>query len=195
MKTLRALRPRIEEHVRHRCSSLDYNHDVDHHIIFVARDAERIAEEEGADPDQAWAAGMLHELGLSEGREGHEERSARLAEAFLQMEDCNQEEAQYVVRAIAGNQHDRIESAALLTKCLYDADQLHTLGPNGFVRVLADMIAVLEHRPRHEAMAALEDYQHQQFERLQTETGRRLARDGHRLMGEFYTAYREFEAH
>lgn len=182
----------IEQYARELGENFDANHDFEHHVQFVARDAERIARAEGADADVVWTAAMLHEIGLTGGREGHDERSAVMAEKFLRTIGVVDPAVRAVVSAIRDNDHDRVASSSLETKCLYDADNLQTIGPVGFARVFSDMLVVLDHLPRHEAMARLPAYQERQLERLQTETGRRLAADGHRLMREFYTQYAAF---
>ncbi|MBI3462885.1 MAG: HD domain-containing protein [Planctomycetes bacterium] len=191
MSALRELRPAIERHAREVCGQLDYNHDCEHHLVFVARDAEYIAHAEGANPHVVWTAAMFHEIGLAQGRSGHEERSAWMAEEFLRGR-VPEIEVHRVGAAIRDNIHDRVAASSLETRCLYDADNLQTIGPVGFVRVLADLIVVYSKLPRHEAMQQLPAYQERQMRRLQTKTGVQLAEQGHRLMQEFYGLYEAF---
>jgi len=195
MRQLHELRPVIQRYARDACGRLDYNHDYEHHIVFVARDAEYIAEEERADRDVVWTAAMLHEIGLVQGRSGHDERGARLAQEYLRGLGVADTAVDRISIAIRENTHDRVAASTLETKCLYDADNLQTIGPVGFVRVLSDLLVVLQKLPRHEAMAELPKYQERQMGRLQTKTGRALAEQGHRLMQEFYGQYEAFYSH
>lgn len=192
MSSPQELRSKVEQYARELCGGLDYNHDFEHHVQFVARDAERIALAEGADTDVAWTAAVLHEIGLTVGRDGHDERSAQMAEEFLREQGADEAAIRAVVAAIRDNDYDRVSTSSLETQCLYDADNLQTVGPVGFARVFSDMLVVLDHLPRHEAMARLPVYQERQMHRLQTATGRRLAEEGHRLMQEFYKQYAAF---
>lgn len=192
MSALQELRPKIEQYARELGEGFDYNHDFEHHVQFVARDAERISRAEGADTDVAWTVAMLHEIGLTGGRDGHDERSAQMAEEFLRKYGVDDAAIRAVVEAIRDNDHDRVSTSSLETQCLYDADSLQTVGPVGFARVFSDMLGMLDHLPRHEAMAQLPEYQERQMKRLQTATGRRLAEEGHRLMKEFYRQYTSF---
>jgi putative nucleotidyltransferase with HDIG domain len=152
MKSLSEVRRTVEDHARQLCGSLDYNHDFDHHVQFVARDAEQIARSEGANADVVWTAAMLHEIGMAQGREGHDERSARMGEDFLRQHGVEETAVQAVMAAIRDNDHDQVSGASVETKCLYDADNLQTVGPVGFARVFSDMLVVLDSLPRYEAM-------------------------------------------
>lgn len=192
MPRLQELRSRVEQYAQEVCAGFDYDHDFERHVQFVARDAERIARAEGADTDVAWTAAMLHEVGLTGGREEHDERSAQMTEEFLRKYGVDDSAIHAVVAAIRDNDHDRVAASSLETKCLYDADNLQTVGPVGFARVFSDMLVVLDHLPRHEAMAQLPAYQERQMKRLQTETARRIAEEGYRLMQEFYRQYTAF---
>lgn len=193
MTTQRDLRSEVESYARQVGRALDYNHDFEHHAQFVARDAEYIARQEGADPDICWTAGMLHDVGLTEGRDEHQVRSAACAGIFLIEHGASEEVARAVSFAIEDNDHDRIAHGSLEAKCLYDADNLQTVGPFGFARVYADMLCVLDQLPRHEAMRRLPSYQQRQLTRFQTCTGRSLAEPLQEFMTKFYQLYEAFE--
>lgn len=192
-KTFVQLRRKIEDHARQICASFDDNHDFEHHLQRVERDAVYIAQEEGADPDVTRTAALLHELGLAEDREGHEKRGAQRAEEFLRQHGVLEKAARAVANAIRDNDHERVAHGSLEAKCLYDADNLQTIGAYGFVRVFSDMIHVLDRLSPHEAMRRLPRYQKRQLSRFQTKTGRRMAGIYHGVMPDFYRQYRNFE--
>lgn len=194
MPTLRELLPEIEAYARRTGAGFDYNHDFEHHVRLVARDAQVIATEEHADVEVCRAAALLHEIGLVGGREGHDERSAVMAEVFLRKSGASDEDVRTIVRVI--REHNDIEhmtEASLEEKCVHDANELHTLGPNGFLRVFSDMISVLDHLSRHEAMDRWPSYQRRHRDRLQTKAARRMADQDSALMEEFYQRYRAYE--
>lgn len=192
MKSLQDLQPACKAYVQVVSLPFDYNHDFTHALL-VARYAERIAREESARADVCWTAGILHEIGLAYGREDHEARGAEMARTFLSEHGASADDVARVAAAIRDSTHERVANATLEAQCLYDADQLQTVGVYGFVRVLSDRLAVLSCQLRQEAMEQLPDYQEQQFARLRTDAARCLATPGVRLMQEFYGAYREFE--
>lgn len=194
MKTLSELQPVIEDFARATCEKFDYNHDFEHHVRFVARDAKKIAELEGADADFCRAAALLHEIGLVGGREEHDERSAVMAEEFLRKYGAREEDVRTVVQVIREhNDVGHLATASLEGKCVHDANELHTLGPNGFLRVFSDMISVLDRCSRHEAMSRWPSFQKRHRDRLQTKTARRMADKDSALMEQFYQRYRKYE--
>jgi len=60
----------------------DSAHDFDH-ILRVLHMAEKIAQAEGADIDVVRAAALLHDIGLDQGRAGHETSAANRAKEIL----------------------------------------------------------------------------------------------------------------
>ncbi len=60
----------------------DSAHDFDHVLRVVAM-ADRIAQAEGADREVVRAAALLHDVGLDEGRAGHETSAANRAKEIL----------------------------------------------------------------------------------------------------------------
>ena len=194
MASLRELRPAITEYARTTGASFDYNHDYEHHIRFVARDAERLARAEGAHEDVCWTAAMLHELGLVGGREGHDGRTPGMAESFLRSRDANAAEAISVVKVLHGyHTHNVLQHPTREEKCVHDANERHAVGPNGFLRVFSDMIHVLDKLPRREAMQKLPEYLERRPDLFQTRTGRKMAEQDMPLLREFIRRYRAYE--
>ena len=60
----------------------DSAHDFDH-VLRVVQLADRIAQAEGADADIVRAAALLHDIGLDEGRAGHETSAANRSKDIL----------------------------------------------------------------------------------------------------------------
>ena len=195
MPTLYELRKTIIAHVEKTCADFDYNHDYQHHIRFVARDAERLAQAEGADPDICWTAAMLHELGLKGGRKGHDERGPEVARDFLRSIGTPPDTVRSVVEVLrVHHNHAAVRSASTEAQCVHDANELHTVGPNGFLRVFSDMIHVLDNLPRHEAISRLEDqYLERRLEMFQTRAGRERAEEDMALLRKFIWRYHAYE--
>ena len=194
MASLRELRPKLTEYVRVLCASFDYNHDFEHHVRFVARDAEIIAQAENADPDICWTAAMLHELGLVGGREGHDDRGPRTAADFLTSIGADPRAVRRVAEVLRIH-HDTalVRNGSAEAQCVHDANELHTVGPNGFLRVFSDMIHLLGSKTRHEAMAELPDYLEHRLNLFCTATARGMAEKHMPLLREFIRRYRAYE--
>lgn len=194
MPTLHELRPAITEYVRTTCTPFDYNHDYDHHVRYVARDAIALARAEGADLEICWAAAMLHELGLVGGRAGHDERGPLMAEEFLTGLGADPKDIRRIVEVLrAHHDHEAVWNASMEAQCVHDANELHTVGPNGFLRVFSDMIHVLDSKTRHEAMEELPGYLEQRLTLFCTATARRMAEEDMPLLREFIGRYRDYE--
>jgi uncharacterized protein len=155
------------------------------HVDRVRRLAVRIARDEGVDPWLAALAALVHDVGRTAPGPGaeHGQRSAQLAEPLLAQLGLHAEidPVLYAVRW-----HNSVRSDTPLLCVLRDADMLDGLGAIGLVRALMSkhMLppydpGVVFDRQLHwppELVADQICFQMTWIERMNTETGHRLAR-------------------
>lgn len=134
----------------------DSAHDFDH-ILRVLHMAEKIAQAEGADIDVVRVAALLHDIGLDQGRAGHETSAANRAREILRNMNKHPEHHSTSPRSIQDAQSaytdqfiemvaQAIESHrfrsgpapdTLEAKVLFDADKLDSIGAIGIARAFA----------------------------------------------------------
>ena len=118
-------------------AAADSAHDFDHVLRVVAM-ADRLAQAEGADPEIVHAAALLHDIGLDEGRDGHEAAAARRAAEILRAQGYDAEFCAAVAHAIETH---RFRSGpppqTLEAQVLFDADKLDAIGAIGVARAFA----------------------------------------------------------
>jgi uncharacterized protein len=109
-------------------------HDIKH-TLRVAALARRIATHEGADPDEAEAAGLLHDLGrlAQDEEEGHAEAGVGWADSILRATSEFSDDARERILS-AVRQHSQLRSHGLLANIIQDADKLEGLGAVGLMR-------------------------------------------------------------
>ena len=183
----------------------DSAHDFDHVLRVVAM-ADRIAWAEGADREIVQAAALLHDIGLDEGRAGHETSAANRAKEILR-------ELGYAAAFCAAVAH-AIEShrfrsgpapQTLEAKVLFDADKLDAIGAIGVARAFAfgahrgqklwgtvppgysDQMDGVEADPRqHTAVHEFHVKLSKIKDRMFTAAGRQIAAERHAFMVKFY---------
>ena len=127
----------------------DSAHDFDH-VLRVLRMAEKIALIEGADIEIVRAAALLHDIGLDQGRAGHETSAANRAREILRnlaqdsaaQPDSSQQPSPDFIDAVAhAIEAHRFRSGptpqTLEAKVLFDADKLDSIGAIGVARAYA----------------------------------------------------------
>jgi len=136
----------------------DSAHDFDH-VLRVVQLADRIARAEGADVDIVRAAALLHDIGLDEGRAGHETSAANRAKDILrglrpersaaQSKDATAPDdadpraySESFISAVAhAIESHRFRSGptpqTLEAQVLFDADKLDSIGAIGVARAVA----------------------------------------------------------
>ena len=113
----------------------DAAHDFDH-VLRVTALAVHIAQAEGADVEIVRTAALLHDIGLDNGRVGHEEVAAERARGILAGQPPEKVEA--VTQAIRSHRFRAGPPPQTLeAKCLFDADKLDAIGAIGVARVFA----------------------------------------------------------
>ena len=176
----------------------DAAHDFDH-VLRVTTLAVHIAQAEGANVEIVRTAALLHDIGLDNGRVGHEEAAAERAHEILV--DQPPEKVKAVAQAIRSHRFRAGPPPQTLeARCLFDADKLDAIGAIGVARVFAfggaagqrlwaevpeeydEHSASGEHTPVHEFVVKLAKIK----DRLTTETGRRIGRERHDFMAAFF---------
>ncbi len=183
----------------------DSAHDFDH-VLRVVQLADRIARAEGADVDIVRAAALLHDIGLDEGRVGHEASAANRSKDILREHGYAEAFVDAVAHAIESH---RFRSGppphTLEAKVLFDADKLDSIGAIGVARAVAfgahrgqKLWAPMpadytippdggeadpkQHTSVHEFHVKLKKIK----ERMHTATGRAIAEQRHAYMVGFY---------
>lgn len=115
----------------------DSAHDFDH-VLRVAALADRIAQAEGADRDVVHAAALLHDIGLDEGRAGHETSAATRAKEILRAQGHAETFCDSVAHAIESHRFRSGPTPQTLeAQVLFDADKLDAIGAIGVARAFA----------------------------------------------------------
>ncbi|QJA05582.1 HD domain-containing protein [Thermosulfurimonas marina] len=181
------------------------SHRLDH-VERVMALAERLAREEGADPEVVRVAALLHDIGRAEeartrGRVCHAAYGAELARKILEEFRFPPDFIERVVRAIRRHRFRGSERPETLEeKVLFDADKLDSLGAVGIGRafLFAGEVGARLHNPEVDLEKtepySREDTAWREFklklsrikDRLLTPSGRRLAEERHRFMEEFF---------
>ena len=181
----------------------DSAHDFDH-VLRVVHLADRIAEAEGADRDIVHAAALLHDIGLDEGRAGHETSAANRAKNILRAQGYDENFCNAVAHAIEAHRFRSGPTPQTLeAKVLFDADKLDAIGAIGVARAFAfgahrgqklwgvvspdyvdqpDGADPHTHTAVHEFHVKLSKIKDRMF----TSTGKQLAHERHAFMVKFY---------
>lgn len=184
----------------------DGSHDLGH-LRRVCRDALRIGEVEGGDPEVLVAASWFHDvINLPKDHPQRERASVRSAEAaqpILRELGFPEEKLAAVAHAIEAHSFSAgIEPRTLEAKIVQDADRMEALGAIGIARLFyvagrmgqelfdgADPRA--QHRPLDDRQYALDHFKTKLFviaDTLQTETARQMARERVALMRTYVDA-------
>lgn len=186
-------------------AAADSAHDFDH-VLRVVNMAEKIARSEGANVEIVRTAALLHDIGLDQGRAGHETSAANRARDILRAEGYDDEFCAAVAHAIEAHRFRSGPAPQTLeARVLFDADKLDSIGAIGVARAYAfggwrgqrlwaDVPATYtepldgteadprQHTAVHEYVVKLRKIK----DRMQTATGRALAAERHAFMVAFY---------
>ena len=157
------------------------------HVARVRRLAAQIARAEGVDPWLAEIAALIHDVGRCVPGPGseHGQRSAELAAPLLAELPLDDREREQVAYAARWHNSGRADDPLLCV--LRDADMLDGLGAIGLARAFMSKHMLPFYDPARrldgpscrpaEAVADQVRYQIEWLERMNTETGRTLARE------------------
>lgn len=169
-------------------------HDFDH-TMRVYRMALRIGEAEGADPEIVGLAALLHDV------DDHKLspdtcENLRRARNFLHSQPVSPETAEKILRIIAQTSYSAGQKPDCLEgKCVQDADRLDAMGAIGIARTFAygGSRSRRLHDPAGEDKTTSVQHFYDKLLKLEglmnTETGRRLARERHLYMEAFLTRF------
>lgn len=200
---------RIFEAVREEAESFFRNargsHDWDH-TERVYRLCLRIGRKEKANLSVLSLAALLHDIGREEedrssGRTCHAKKGALWARNILKNSGVDEEQAVRVVRCIETHRYrGRLVPDSLEGKILFDADKLDSIGAVGIGRafLFAGEVGARLHNPKIKIEKTKpytkEDTAYREFlvklskikDRMFTTEGRRIARERHAFMVEFF---------
>lgn len=169
-------------------------HDFDH-TLRVYRMAVRIAGAEGADPAPVGLAALLHDVDDRKLSPATHETLGNARE-FLHSHGVSAETSEAILRIISqvsfsgGKVPDTLEG-----KCVQDADRLDAMGAIGIARTFAygGSRGRRLHDPAGEDKSTSVQHFYDKLLRLEglmnTETGRKLARERHEYMEEFLARF------
>jgi uncharacterized protein len=201
---LPALRARLEQ--RFGQERRDSAHDLAH-CLRVARTAQAIALEEGADPEACVAAALLHDLVYLPKNHPDSHRTARMAQG-LALDWCRSipelaSRAELIAGAVGTHSFSGGATATSLEgSVLQDADRLESLGAIGLARVFAtggNMGAGLwepgdpwaRDRELDDKLWSLDHFEKKLLrlaERMNTQAGQRMAKPREKLIRVFLAA-------
>lgn len=180
---------KIQEFVKDKLKNSDYNHDL-RHIERTVKLAKFIAEKENANIDVCIVSAWLHDIAKNINEDVHGDLGAEMAEPLLKELDFDNKFIEQVKHCIFCHDTTNVDKARTIeAKVLYDADKLQVIGPFGFCRVFSDLVAFKKILLK-DALIKTKEIQENRYEyRLQTKTGKDLARNSHKLMLEFYKLF------
>jgi uncharacterized protein len=166
----------------------------------------RIGRKERADLDVLKLAALLHDIGREEedrsnGRTCHAEKGAVLARKILEKNGIDEQKTAKIVRCIETHRYrGRLVPDSLEGKVLFDADKLDSIGAVGIGRafLFAGEVGARLHDPKIEVRRTKpytkEDTAYREFlvklsrikARMFTREARRMARERHAFMAEFF---------
>ncbi|MGQ9600199.1 MAG: HD domain-containing protein [Anaerolineae bacterium] len=149
------------------------------HVERVARIAEQIGCEEGADLDVLRAAAYLHDIAVPLDKLRHYDLGGRLARGLLRDLGWTEEQIEPVVHAVeAHSRYGGPEPQTLEARILQDADAVEYVGAVGLARAIVRSYEAGEYRGNVAELAALVDRLIERVEgSLHTARGRELAAD------------------
>jgi uncharacterized protein len=183
----------------------DSAHDFDH-VLRVVTMADRIAQTEGADREIVRVSALLHDIGLDEGRAGHETSAAIRAKEILGNLGYDEAFCNNVAHAIEAHRFRSGPTPQTLeAKVLFDADKLDAIGAIGVARAFAfgghrgqklwgevspdytDQLNGVEADPRqHTAVHEFHVKLSKIKDRMFTAIGKQIAAERHAFMVKFY---------
>ena len=181
------------------------SHDWEH-TLRVFRLCERMGPAENADMDVLKAAAYLHDIGrvfqdASSGEVCHAEKGALMAEPLIEKLALTDNQKQNIIHCIRSHRfRNHHPPGTVEAKILFDADKLDAIGAVGVARafLFAGEVGARLHNPDIEAEKAKSysenDTGYREFkvklckirDRMLTAEGRKLARERHAFMDEFF---------
>lgn len=206
MSELSGLIMRTAAHIRARLKDDASGHDW-WHIDRVRRNAVFLAKEEGADVELCELAALLHDIADWKFHGGDEKAGPNAAREWLRSQQVDEGVIDQICDIIAGVTYKgagvETPMSTLEGRCVQDADRLDALGAIGIARAFAfgghfgRLMYDPDHPPElHSDFAAYQsksgptiNHFYEKLlllkDRMQTETGRRLAEERHQFLETF----------
>lgn len=205
---------RTADYVQNALSEAEGGHDW-WHIHRVWTNAKRIAREEQVDPYVVELAALLHDIADSKFHDGDEEIGPRTAQQFLASLPVDSEVVDHVVQIIrsvsfkGGHNEGGFHSPELAV--VQDADRLDAIGAIGIARAfnygghkgrglydpaILPNLHMSKEEYKHSTAPTINHFYEKLLllkDRMNTETGRRMAEERHRFMEHYLEQfYREW---
>jgi uncharacterized protein len=196
---------KVKQEARNILNDSRGSHDWEH-TLRVYRLAEHIGKVEQANLEIVLLAALLHDIGrhhqdISNGKVCHAKKGAEMAREILTKENLPEEKIEQISHCISSHRfRDNNKPQTLEAKVVFDADKLDAIGAVGVGRafLFAGEVGAKLHNP-HADIANTEAYTkedtaYREFmvklrkvkDRMLTSEGRRLARERHRFMVDFF---------
>ena len=184
------------------------SHDWDH-TLRVFRLCQMMGPAENADMDVLGAAAYLHDIGRafqdeSNGAICHAEKGARMAAPLVEALPLSKKQKQNILHCIRSHRfRNRCNPATIEARVLFDADKLDAIGAVGVARafLFAGEVGARLHNPDLDAENSrpysVDDTGYREFkvklrkikDRMLTAGGRKLARERHAFMNDFFIRF------
>jgi uncharacterized protein len=196
---------KVKQEARNILNDSRGSHDWEH-TLRVYRLAEHIGKVEQANLEIVRLAAILHDIGrhhqdISNGKVCHAKKGAEMAREILTKDNLPEEKIEQISHCISSHRfRDNNKPQTLEAKVVFDADKLDAIGAVGVGRafLFAGEVGAKLHNP-HADIANTEAYTkedtaYREFmvklrkvkDRMLTSEGRRLARERHRFMVDFF---------
>lgn len=186
------------------------SHDWEH-TLRVHRLCERIGPPEGADMEVLSAAAYLHDIGryfqdITEGSICHAEKGAELAKKIVMPLSFSKGQKLNIIHSVRSHRfRGNHQPQSIEAKVLFDADKLDAIGAVGVARafLFAGEVGAQLHNPNvnleKTRSYSRDDTGFREFkvklvkikERIQTQTGKKIAYDRHLFMKDFFKRFQD----
>ncbi len=168
-------------------------HDLEH-MYMTEKLAAYIARKEGYDIDICRAGSFFHDIMNGLRHSGHEKHALPLARRFLRKLKVDEDIIESICDCILCHSTFHIHRAKTKEAwAVHDADLLQLIGPYGYVKALS--LRLVEKKMKMvDAVSSSEKKQNFCAPRMKTRIGRRIAKDNHKFMKEYYKRYKQFRS-
>ncbi len=186
------------------------SHDWEH-TLRVHRLCERIGPPESADMEVLSAAAYLHDIGryfqdITKGSICHAEKGAELAKEIVMPLSFSKGQKLNIIHSVRSHRfRGNHQPQSIEAKVLFDADKLDAIGAVGVARafLFAGEVGAQLHNPNLDLKKARsysrDDTGFREFkvklvkikERIQTQTGKKIAHDRHLFMKDFFKRFQD----
>jgi uncharacterized protein len=154
---------------------LDQTHGIEH-MIRTVKLAAYLSKKERADIQIVKLGAMLHQF-----------HNAEAVRRFLKKIKVDKETAEQIIHCVDCSRNSTIHKARTIeAKIVFDADKLQVVGPFGIIREISCCMVAPRNMKFREALEHTRMIEEKCFNKLQTETVRKLAKQPHEYVIEFW---------